>query len=520
MEGFRTVLTGNQPERPLERRVARRLFRRMTLPIVAVGVLLLASGVYGAWRVHRLQRRGTEILGGNIAGIRKAEGLQSAAREFRYRLKRFLSSGDDSQLERIADALPEFRQMLTDVQLLEETTRGSQLVHSVARGFEHFVEQFERLRGEETGERRQERAGMLADQLLNEEILVFLEQYVALNDKQVARIQRRNEATASRLMFSLLLLGTCGGVAGLLLGYGIARRVSRTIVELSFPLRDVAGKLNEAVGPVAVRADPGFKDLEAVLQIVSRRVSTVVERMQESEREALRAEQLAAVGQLAAGLAHEIRNPLTSMKTIVQLAEAPGDLSSRDLEILEEEINRLEQAVQTFCDFARPPQAEKREVGLDDLLAQPAALFSRRSRQQGVVFEYRPPRDALRLVADTNQVRQVVLNLLLNALEATGRGGRIQLQATSGGEQGVNGRVLIRITDTGEGLPEHLGDRIFDPFVSTKETGIGLGLSICRRIIEDHAGEIAAENRPEGGAAFCICLPRQQPGTTSREGCE
>lgn len=513
------MLTGIQPEHSFERRVSRRLFMRMTLPIVGVGVLLLASGVYGAWRVHRLQQRGTEILGGNIAGIRKAEELQSAAREFRYRLKRFLSTGDDRHLERITAALPEFRGMLGDVQRLEETTRGSQLVHSVARGVEYFIEQFERLRGEATGERRQERAGMLADQILNQEILVFLEQYVDLNDKQVARVQRRNEATASRLMLSLLLLGTCGGVAGLLLGYGIARRVSRTIVELSFPLRDVAGKLNEAVGPVAVAADPGFKELEAVLQIVSQRVTTVVERMQESEREALRAEQLAAVGQLAAGLAHEIRNPLTSMKAIVQLAETPRDLSLRDLEILEEEIHRLEQAVQTFCDFARPPQVEKREVGLGDLLAQPVALFSRRARQQGVVFEYWPPDDELLLVADTNQVRQVVLNLLLNALETTGRGGRIQLQATAIRGQAANGQVLIRVTDTGAGLPQHLGDRIFEPFVSTKETGIGLGLSICRRIIEDHAGDIVAENRPQGGAAFCIRLPREQQGTSCQEGC-
>ncbi len=513
LEGFYTVLNGIQPERSLERRVARRLFMRMTLPIVAVGVLLLASGIYSAWRVHRLHKRGTDILGENIASIRKAEGIQSAVRELRYRLKRFLSTGDERQLEEIARLLPEIRGTVADVDRLDETAGDQQVIRRIARGIDRFATEFERLRSELQSDSRRQRAGKLADEMVQDEILVLLQQYVALNDEQVDRNSRRNEATASRLMLGLLLLGTCGGVAGLLLGYGIARRVSRTIVELSFPLRDVAGKLNEAVGPVAIAADPGFKDLEAVLQIVSQRVSAVVERLQASERETLRAEQLAAMGQLAAGLAHEIRNPLTSMKTLVQLAETPRDLLPRDLEILKEEIARLEQSVQAFLEFARPPQAEKREVALGELLEQPAALLSRRARRQGVEFVYEPPCGDLRLVADAAQVRQVVLNLVLNAFDATTGGGSVRLEAAAGDGPAAapaDRHVLIRVTDTGAGLPEDLGGRIFEPFVSAKETGIGLGLSICRRIVEDHAGQITAENRPQGGgAAFVVRLPRE-----------
>ncbi len=227
-------------------------------------------------------------------------------------------------------------------------------------------------------------AVQLADSAVFDDLSAALDDYIAVNDQQVDHSSRRNQTTANRLMFGLLLLGTCGGVAGLLLGYAIARRVGRTIIEVAVSLGDVAGKLNKVVGPVAVTANPRIHDLEMVLQTISQHVSTVVERLQASERETLRAEQLAAMGQLAAGMAHEIRNPLTSMKTIVQLAENPEDFSSRDIRILDEEIARLEQSVQAFLDYARPAPAEKREITLGEIVEQPLALMARRADRQRI----------------------------------------------------------------------------------------------------------------------------------------
>jgi two-component system, NtrC family, sensor histidine kinase HydH len=139
-------------------------------------------------------------------------------------------------------------------------------------------------------------------------------------------------------------------------------------------------------------------------------------------------------------------------------------------------------------------------------------LLAPRAEQQGVRLECRRPEQPVLIQADVGQMRQVMLNLLLNALDATGHGGTIVVEmAVSDHLAKENGRrdrwLTLRVSDTGRGLPAGLGQRIFEPFVSTKETGLGLGLSICKRIVEAHEGEIQAANRPEGGAVFTVRLP-------------
>jgi signal transduction histidine kinase len=218
---------------------------------------------------------------------------------------------------------------------------------------------------------------------------------------------------------------------------------------------------------------------------------------------------------MAAGLAHELRNPLMPMKLLVQAAAerapSPG-LDGRDLAVLEQEITRLERSIQLFLDFARPPQVEKRTFDMGEILAQLLSLLAPRAEQQGVRLECRRPEQPVLVRADVGQLRQVVLNLLLNALDATGQGGTILVELAASDnsprEDGArDGWLTLRVSDTGRGLPAGLGQRIFEPFVSTKETGLGLGLTICKRIVEAHEGEIRAADRPERGAVFTVRLP-------------
>src|SRR5260370_9425923 len=136
----------------------------------------------------------------------------------------------------------------------------------------------------------------------------------------------------------------------------MGRGVRGAVVRLSVPVGDAAGKLSQVVGPLVVSAGPGLEELETALHRVAAQVGAVVERLQQSQREALRAEQLAAVGQMAAGVAHELRNPLMSMKILVQSAADRGPaagLAGRDLTVLEEEITRLEQLTTTLLAVAR-----------------------------------------------------------------------------------------------------------------------------------------------------------------------
>jgi signal transduction histidine kinase len=117
------------------------------------------------------------------------------------------------------------------------------------------------------------------------------------------------------------------------------------------------------------------------------------------------------------------------------------------------------------------------------------------------------PAEPVPLEADAGQPRQVVLNLVLNALDAVPEGGVVSLQVRRRASGAGGGWLILRVADTGPGLPAGLGARVFEPFVSTKETGLGLGLSVCKRIVKAHGGEITAANRPEGGAVFTVRLP-------------
>lgn len=504
----------------LARRVGDRLFSRTALPIFAVGAVVLAAGVYGAWRVHRLHKRGSEMLSENVASIRSAEQLEVITREIRHRFKRHLSSGNDRHMDDVMELLPRGFAALEEVNGLATTPHEEQLTLRIGQNYFRLQDIFANLQREPSSIVRREMMLSLADHLIPNRILADTSEYIELNEEALDDNTQRNQATANRLMFGLLLLGTCGGVAGLIAGYGIARLVNRTIVQLAIPIRDTAGKLSQVAGPVTWNAKPGFDDLEAVLKSLSSHVTTVIQRLQDSERDQLRAEQLAAVGQLAAGLAHELRNPLTSMKAILQLAPEPGELTHHDLKVLREETARLEHSVQSLLDFARPPQPQKTQIDLRCLLNQSVSLVERGCQRKGVTLKYTPAEKEITILADAAQIRQLVLNLLLNAIDLTPREGTIfltsfeasrlseQLSDVTPTDSAADSQwVVVQVSDTGPGLPPELHNRLFEPFVTTKETGTGLGLSICRHIVRAHGGVISARDRSEGGAVFEVWLP-------------
>src|SRR5262249_29798992 len=173
----------------------------------------------------------------------------------------------------------------------------------------------------------------------------------------------------------------------------------------------------------------------------------VVQELHAREREVLRAEQLAAVGQLAAGVAHEIRNPLTSIKMLVQLALEDGAAVPRgDLGVIETEVRKMEHSLQTFLDFARPAKAERRPLDLSDIAHAVLGLIRGRAEKQGVAARVGTPDPPVTLTADPGQLRQVLVNVVLNALDVMPGGGVLQLAVRS-----APGLVEIDVSDTGPG---------------------------------------------------------------------
>lgn len=250
------------------------------------------------------------------------------------------------------------------------------------------------------------------------------------------------------------------------------------------------------------------------VQAVANVVSTAMERRgqdeRQRERQMLRAEQMAAIGQVAAGVAHELRNPLTSIKGLVQVnlreATAHGP-PQEDLAVIEHEIRRMERTLQTFLDFARPPQPDRRRLDLVGVVDRVLALVGGRARKQQVCLRTLPPDSPAQAEADQDQLQQLLLNLVLNALDAMPQGGTIEVDI----RPPRDGQVEVHVRDTGPGIASHILPRVFETFVSSKETGVGLGLPLSRRIAEEHGGTLSAYNLPEGGACFVLRLPAPAP---------
>ena len=227
---------------------------------------------------------------------------------------------------------------------------------------------------------------------------------------------------------------------------------------------------------------------------------------QARERKMVRAEQMAAIGQVAAGVAHELRNPLTSIKGLVQVNLREADsrgVPAEDLRVIEHEVRRMERTLQTFLDFARPPRLKPRKLELAVVVDRVYALVGGRARKQQVELRFTRPEQPVSVIGDQDQLQQLLLNLVLNALDAMPHKGfiEIELRPTRGGF------VELMIRDSGPGIAPHILPKVFETFVSSKETGVGLGLPVSRRIAEDHGGTLSAYNLISGGACFVLLLP-------------
>jgi signal transduction histidine kinase len=515
-----------------------RLFLRLTAPVTATSLLLLAVGVGTAWYVHRLQQTLNDALLDNASSMRAAEELEILLHEVRTKLDHFLITGDREYLKEAAGFRKDTDHWLSEAERWSGDPREKSFTKQARAGHGRFYDRLDGLLAEAPEAALPQKVRALIDEVLSPEILQPTHSYLDFNEEEVAHSVRDNQLFASRLIWGLLLLGICGSGAGLAAGFGFARTFKRSLIQLSMPIRDAAGQLGEVVGPVTLPSGGDLHELEAVLRVVAQRIRAVIERLRRSEREVLHSEQLAALGQMAAAMAHELRNPLTSMKMLVQAAQeenysaasdidGPSEsasgpcLSGRDLAVFEDEISRLEKLIQSFLDFARPPHATKKVADVRALVEQAVGLVSGRAARIGARIVYSPPAEAVWSEVDADQVRQVLFNLLLNALEALRRGGVVGVAL----EKEADGGLSLRVTDDGCGLPAGLGERIFAPFITTKETGLGLGLSVCKRIIEAHGGAIAAANRAEGGAVFTVRLPppsasesRENHAETSRGG--
>jgi signal transduction histidine kinase len=290
--------------------------------------------------------------------------------------------------------------------------------------------------------------------------------------------------------------------AGALSGLGI---------EIAFPLMS----MNRLIGILLVGAKKGDKpftrlEISFILTLlpqagIALENALLFKEQRERFRRMSRADRLATVGELAAGAAHEIRNPLTAIRSSLQYLEAksPDEASRKLLAAALQETGRINEIVSALLAFSRPSEIVRERHDLRETLQDSLELIALQAGSKGVNIRRVFPEEPLLVQGDRSQLKQLFLNVFLNAVQAMPGGGELAVEAST-----KNGRkAFVVVADTGEGIPEENLDRIFDPFFTTKKGGTGLGLSICYNIVKSHGGDIEVKSRPGQGTTILVHLP-------------
>lgn len=278
----------------------------------------------------------------------------------------------------------------------------------------------------------------------------------------------------------------------------VAAVVARASAQALAPLRENSEELFHFVLAIAGMSLVAAAVLSTVIVVTLRALLREQEALRRSER-------LALAGTLAAGVAHEVRNPLGVISGMAELLAERSPRESREAALARDilaEVGRLNRVVGDFLDFSRPAPPQVQTVTPAELWERPLGLLRASLERHKIKIVTDATAAVPRVLADPGRIQQVVLNLLLNARDAMPSGGTLTFRARSEGDA-----VALSVTDTGEGITADHLTRVFEPFFTTKERGTGLGLAVARRIVEEHGGKIQVESKPGTGTTFTMILP-------------
>ena len=292
----------------------------------------------------------------------------------------------------------------------------------------------------------------------------------------------------------------------------------RLSINLAFPLVS----MDRLIGIVFLYLPKGLlsRDDIAKIQTLGRQAGLAFEnallfkeRMRQNER-MFRAEQLATMGQFAAGIAHELRNPLTSIRSTVQFLSGEFEEDSQPKKFAEDvlsEVDRLNAIVENLLNLAKPTESKPQKLHVNKEIEHYMHFVEAQAKKQNVQIQTQLEENLPKLFCDPAELRQVLINLVLNGMQAMPDGGPVVIKTSlfsPKNDSVLEGKnILIEVEDKGVGIPENLIEKVFEPFFTTKRSGTGLGLTICNNIVRRHSGEIWTEQDPTGGTIVKVTLP-------------
>jgi signal transduction histidine kinase len=474
---------------------------RIFLLVAALILTALVGGLVTIWHTGATDDLFTTLIDKNISSFQAAEGLEIALLSQKGYLTYYFLDGNPEWLQKLKENHQSFLQWLRKAHNSATTPVMTEILNKIDSKYKDYIARREEVINlYKTGNRDQ--GAKLHWEIRHQflEIYDLCENYKLVNQGIISQIKNESLAQARFIKTLALIVMPSVVLLGLLLTYILIKQLLEPIRQLS---------RETGLGP-----GPGEKD---EVQALSRRVHDLIEnvdqaqtKLERSQEHLVQSEKMAMVGKLAAGVAHSIRNPLTSVKMRLFSMGRTLELSpthQEDFEVIAEEIRHIDNIVANFLEFSRPPKLMMQKVSPSDVVDMALQLLRHRLESYNVEVQLKRSRALPEVWADPDQLKEVLVNLLTNACEAMKGGGSIVIQEGETFLQSIGQVVTIQVSDNGPGIPEAVQDKIFQPFFTTKEEGTGLGLSIATRILGEHGGWLDLDSQEGRGTTFTINLP-------------
>ncbi|SPD74451.1 Integral membrane sensor signal transduction histidine kinase [uncultured Desulfobacterium sp.] len=475
---------------------------RIYVILTSLILMTLAGGVVTVWYTYQMQRLLEDITGKNLAALRAAEELEIALVNQKGFVSYFFLDGNTEWLERLGEYRQRFRDRLHEARQLIQDSQQMEALERIESEYLSYVSLKDQVITYYRAGSRDE--GTVLHQKVRHYFFNILELTEAFRNTQKEKINIIKEGSQKQAK-KLRVIAATAVIAVLLLGVFLTFILTAQILG---PVRRLALKTD----PEALPNIP-----EDEVKALSRGVRGLMEnidhshsQLERSQEILLQAEKMAMVGKLAAGTAHSIRNPLTSLKmrlfSLSRSLELTAD-QKEDFEVITDEIGHIDNIVENFLEFSRPPKLKVRCIHSSDVIEMTLNLLHHRVASYDVSIKFEKKGDIPAIQADPEQLKEVLVNIVVNACEAMPRGGSIVISEDESLSDSIGKVVEIRVSDDGPGLSDSIKEKIFQPFFTTKEEGTGLGLSIANRIVEQHGGLLDFESEEGKGTTFIIRIP-------------